>query len=161
MNKVGFSTGKGFHDDVERVRNDLERVRNDLEFLCVDYELTDLKLRKPVELELPEGRTIDDIIGIEFLGKSNWLTCFGRGREVGSVGTRESHCFGFVSGGTGGLHVEYVYVNIAPSGEKFSFEITCIGQCYTSGLNSVRNDTEGAYVFDESGVTKTIHIHFK
>lgn len=160
MNKIGFSTSKGFHDDVERVREDMEQVSNDAKILCVDYELTDLKFYEPVELDLPEGRTFDDIIGIEFLGRSNWLTYFGRGRELGT-GAHNMTCVGFISGGTGGLYVEYAYIQVKQVGEKFTFEISRLANCNTASNTGETLYTEGDYVFGEAGVTKTIHIHFK
>lgn len=163
MTKTGFSTSKGFHDDVERVREEAARKT----MLCVGYELTDLKLGEEVELDLPDGFTVNDIIGIEFLGRSTsyLLSNFSRGMVSSSEISR--WCVGFMSSegdeaGTlkYGLAAESALVLVKSVGEKFSFEIPIISRCSTVNGSGESWQTAGEYVFGSAGTTRTVYIHF-
>ena len=157
MSKVGFSTSKGFHNDVG--------------LSLYEYTVTGLKLGTPVEFDLPEGRKVTDIVGVEFTGKSNIIYHFGIGNNTDDgyrkhcVGIR--HTSGTDNGATiYGVLIETAEVFLKESGDKFTFEVIAgVTQTALHRSNTVSNgawwgDT-GDYAFGGADAVRTIKFYFK
>lgn len=159
MSKVGFSTGKGFHD--------LDGMRKELGLLCVPYTFVGMRLGIREALELPKGYTVDDIIGIDFDGVSTGrrLSCFGHGKTQ-EDGGHSWNCLGVTTveiSGAWGVTMEMATVRVTPNGDNA--ELCIVSGVY--GCSTVTNNSgtkygeSGDYIFGDADTERTIYIYFK
>ena len=157
MSKTGISTSKGFHHDVS--------------LMLVEYTATGLKLGTPVEFDLPDGKKVSDIVGVEFTGKSNILAHFGIGNSTD--GGYRKHCFGLRhtsgqgdSGTIYGVLMETAEVFLEENINKFTFAVIAgVTQTTLHQSNVVSNGTSwgntGDYAFGGADAVRTIKFYFK
>lgn len=159
MSKVGFSTGKGFHD--------LDGMRKELGLLCVPYTFVGMRLGIREAFELPKGYTIADIVGIDFEGVSvgKRLSCFGHGKTLDDGGS-SWNCFGATMverSGAWGVTMETALVGVFPNGDNAEISIVDgVYDCSTVTNNSGTKYGESRdYIFGGADAERTIYIYFK
>lgn len=157
MKRTGINTGNGYHEDVG--------------LLLVEYTVTGLILGTPVEFDLPVGRKVTDIVGVEFTGKSNIIYHFGIGNNTGDgyrkhcVGIR--HTSGTDNGSTiYGVLIETAEVFLTENGNKFTFAVdegVTMTALHRSDVvsNGVSWGETGDYAFGGADAVRTIKFYFK